>query len=558
MIIVSGNGRQAGVRWGGIGFDDNIARNLQGKSSVSSPMKAPDGVTVVTLVTAPIMEGDKVTGIMGLPVNLGRFSQSMIGDIKIGKTGYTFLCDKNGVIFAHPNTKLIFNLKLREADWSRPLMAMASETDIKYMFEGKSKYAHRLDSKDYNILYFSSGYVSDVTDQALLMVIIMVSAALIIMTIAGFLVFLFIRKRLSPLQKAKELADELASGDGDLTRRIEVTSKDEIGELVHSFNVFIENTHDLILNIKNGARNLTEAVHEIASGNENLSQRTSEQASSLEEIASTIEESTASISHNADTAAQTKTVTDDTVRLAQEGGDVVLLTAKAMNELSGSSARISEIVNVINDIAFQTNLLALNASVEAARAGEQGRGFAVVAGEVRNLAQRTANSSREISSLIGESLDRVTRGNEYSDKSGEALKRILESLKKVSLSVEEIYSASLEQKQGVGQINSAVSQLDSMTQQNASLVEETASASEEMSQHAQELMAMISRFKLKENIKAQVRQLSGPRNMEDKKPHNDGKNRKAEAPERTESGNTAPKAGDDLGSIMSADGFEEF
>lgn len=353
QIIVSGNGKQAGLHWGGgIGFDENIEKNLQGMAFVSSPMKSPSGESVVSLVSAPIMQDGKVIGIVGLPLDLGTFSQMVLKDVAIGKTGYPYLSDKEGVVFAHPNPAHIFTLNFMEHDWAEPLLSMPSNSDITYVFEKKLKYAHKIVSEKYDIIYFSSGYASDVNDDTFKMVMASGTLAFIIIIIAALIMYFVIKKRLVPLERAKELADELASGDGDLTKRIEINSEDEIGVMAHSFNVFIQNTHDLILQIKNGTHSLVEAIQEIASGNENLSQRTSEQASSLEEIASTIEETTATITQNAENSTRTRGLTDETLGLAKDGTQVVKEAVSAIDELSSSSNKISEIITVINEIAF--------------------------------------------------------------------------------------------------------------------------------------------------------------------------------------------------------------
>jgi len=305
-----------------------------------------------------------------------------------------------------------------------------------------------------------------------------------------------------PVQKGLIFAQKLS--DGDFRERIELDQKDELGVLAKALNKTADNLEKLIADIITAAQNLTQAVNEISSGNQNLSQRTSEQASSLEEIASTIEETTATINQNADNSTQADKLSKTTTTEAEDGGRVVYEAVAAINDISESSKKIEDIINVINEISFQTNLLALNAAVEAARAGEQGRGFAVVAGEVRNLAQRSGTAAKEIAELIKDSRNKVSKGTELANKSGEALKMIVESVRSVGKYVSEIAAASEEQRQGVSQINVAVEELDSMTQQNAGLVEETASASEEMANQAQELLAMMEKFKIRDELKTET------------------------------------------------------
>ncbi|MEJ5362056.1 MAG: methyl-accepting chemotaxis protein [Spirochaetota bacterium] len=331
------------------------------------------------------------------------------------------------------------------------------------------------------------------------------NAVLLFLTVffIAVVVTYYIAKTISkPLEDVKVFSQSLA--EGDLSKRIHIDQKDEIGVMAHALNDATNNLERLVAEVKVAVSNLTQAVNEIANGNENLSQRTSEQASSLEEIAATIEEATATIKQNAEHATRANHIAEKTRDLAKNGNELVNDAVVAINEINASSKRIGEILTLINEISFQTNLLALNAAVEAARAGEQGRGFAVVAGEVRNLAQRSGSAAKEIGELIRDSLDKIDTGTTLVNKSGEALKEIMQSIQELYKTITEIATASDEQKQGIDQINVAVSDLDTMTQQNAALVEETASASEEMANQAQELASMMERFVIREEISEKV------------------------------------------------------
>jgi methyl-accepting chemotaxis protein len=311
-----------------------------------------------------------------------------------------------------------------------------------------------------------------------------------------------------PIIESANVANKLA--DGDLTCRIDKKysdRNDEVGTLVNSINTANENLEKMITSIITGMQSLYFATEQISAGNQNLSQRTTEQASSLEEIASTIEETTATITQNTENARHANTTSIASYQFAEKGGELVGDAVTTINAMSESSKKIGEIISVINEIAFQTNLLALNAAVEAARAGEQGRGFAVVAGEVRNLAQRSGVAAKEIGNLIRESMERMEKGTEQANNSGEAIREIIQSVKNVTQLISEISAASDEQKSGIDQINIAIMDLDNMTQQNAALVEETASASEEMSSQALELMNMTKVFKIDTKIEAERHQL---------------------------------------------------
>ena len=325
------------------------------------------------------------------------------------------------------------------------------------------------------------------------MISIIILAASIIM--AGIITLVLTRSVSGPVMEAVKYAETLAKLDLTIDVSEDALSrKDEIGALANSFQTLIDALKETVVGITGGAQQVATATEQIGQDNENLSQRTSEQASSLEEIAATIEESNATTKQNSDNAIEASKLTNNTLSLAENGGIVVGEAVKSIGEINASSARIADIISMINEIAFQTNLLALNAAVEAARAGDQGRGFAVVAGEVRNLAQRSGEAAKEIGVLIKDSVDKIGNGTELVNKSGEALREIIQAVKQVNNLVSEMAAASDEQRRGIEQINTAVTEMDNMTQQNAALVEETASASEEMSSQAQELLSMVQRF----------------------------------------------------------------
>ncbi len=354
-------------------------------------------------------------------------------------------------------------------------------------------------------------YIEDVNEEIAAIYSKMIAIFSGISLIMIIVLFIVARAISRPVGKILDFANNLA--DGDFTRRIDLSQNDEFGKLGTAINTAADNLEKLISEVLVASQNLAQAVDQIASGNQNLSQRTSEQASSLEEIASTIEEATAAIRQNADNSGEANKLAEVTTKMAEEGNHVVVDAVASINEINKSSKKIEEIISLINEISFQTNLLALNAAVEAARAGEQGRGFAVVAGEVRNLAQRSANAAKEIGALIKDSLEKIGVGTDLSNRSGDALREIVASMKNVARIISEIAAASHEQKQGIDQINIAVSEMDTMTQQNAALVEETASAGEEMASQAKELQAMMERFKISET------KLDGTYSMKHKELH---------------------------------------
>ncbi|ULU27387.1 methyl-accepting chemotaxis protein [Dyella terrae] len=325
---------------------------------------------------------------------------------------------------------------------------------------------------------------------------ISIVSLLVGLLVAAIMATLLIRSILSTLGVAVKVANAIA--DGKLGHKIETRRKDELGELLEALRTMDERLGAIVGEVRHGAGSVSSAAQQIARGNDDLSQRTQEQASSLEETASSMEEMTSTVKQNAENASHANQLASATRRQAEHGGEVAAQASSAMREINDSSRKISDIVSLIDEIAFQTNLLALNAAVEAARAGEQGRGFAVVATEVRNLAQRSAGAAKEIKGLINDSAEKVRVGSSLVDQSGKALADIVDSVKKVTDIVAEIAAASQEQSAGIDQVNHAVLQMDEMTQQNAALVEEAAAAARAMQEQAGELARQVGFFQMVE------------------------------------------------------------
>jgi len=274
---------------------------------------------------------------------------------------------------------------------------------------------------------------------------------------------------------------EMAAGGGDLTRRIEVKSADEVGQMSASLNEFLDKLEKIIIEVKGGASSISSAAQQVSSTSSSLSQGTSEQAASVEETTSSLEEMSASITQNSDNSRMMEQVASKGAREAEESGKAVKQTVDAMKS-------ITEKINIIDEIAYQTNLLALNAAIEAARAGEHGRGFAVVATEVRKLAERSQTAAKEISGLASDSV-------KVAEHSGKLLDELVPSIQKTADLVKEVSAASREQSAGVNQINKAMSQVDQVTQRNASSAEELSSTAEEMASQSEALAQLVGFFK---------------------------------------------------------------
>lgn len=286
-------------------------------------------------------------------------------------------------------------------------------------------------------------------------------------------------------------------GKGDLTQSIRGSYRGSLGELKDAINTTQQSITSIVSQVRTAANNVKVGSTEVSQGSHDLSTRTSEQAASLEETAASMEEMSSTVNMNADSASQASQLAEESVLRATEGADVVANAVQAMEGINESSNKISEIIAMIDGIAFQTNLLALNAAVEAARAGEHGRGFAVVAGEVRTLAQRSADAAKDIKTLIEDSSTRIQEGSELVNHSGDALNEIQESVKKLNDISAEISAAAKEQTQGIEQVNGVITQLDTVTQENAALVEESAASSSRLLEQANELSKMVSLFKVK-------------------------------------------------------------
>ncbi|WP_322114314.1 methyl-accepting chemotaxis protein [Aquabacterium sp. A7-Y] len=297
-----------------------------------------------------------------------------------------------------------------------------------------------------------------------------------------------------PLQDATRFAEQV--GAGDLTATIEVQGQDEATRLQQGLNGMRDALQSMVSRVRQATDGIATASTEIASGNQDLSVRTEQTASNLQQTTSSMEQLTGTVKQSADAARQANQLASSASSVAARGGDVVSQVVSTMDEINSSSKKIADIIGVIDGIAFQTNILALNAAVEAARAGEQGRGFAVVAGEVRNLAQRSAQAAKEIKSLIGASVEKVESGSKLVQDAGSTMTEIVASVQRVSDIIGEITAATSEQSSGIGQINTAVNQLDHMTQQNAALVEESAAAAASLKDQARQLAEVIATFKL--------------------------------------------------------------
>ncbi len=297
-----------------------------------------------------------------------------------------------------------------------------------------------------------------------------------------------------PIDQAINVSERIA--EGDLSTAVDVKSHDEIGRLLLAVKAMQDRLRQLVSEISGAAQNIQNASQEVAAGNTDLSQRTELTAGNLQQTASAMQQLSSTVRQSADAAATANQLAASASSTATRGGEVVAQVVATMDDIAQSSKKIGDIIGVIDGIAFQTNILALNAAVEAARAGEQGRGFAVVAGEVRSLAQRSAEAAKQVKSLVGSSIDRVETGASLVQEAGSTMQEIVASVHRVSDIIGEIASAATEQSSGIRDVNTAVTDLDAVTQQNAALVEESAAAALSLREQSDRLAEMVATFRL--------------------------------------------------------------
>jgi methyl-accepting chemotaxis protein len=360
----------------------------------------------------------------------------------------------------------------------------------------------------------SGVYVDDVMAVSRREALIALVAVAVLAALSMIGIEVMVRRLQARFTLASQTMEAVAAGD--LTRHIEAGSQDEVGQLLTQVQGMQSRLADMVRQIRSSTDSISTASTEIATGNQDLSQRTEQTASNLQQAASSMEQLTGTVKQSADSARQANQLAASAAEVAARGGKVVSEVVATMDEINASSKKINDIIGVIDGIAFQTNILALNAAVEAARAGEQGRGFAVVAGEVRNLAQRSAQAAKEIKALIGASVDKVESGSKLVANAGDTMKEIVGSVQRVTDIIGEITAAAAEQSEGIGQVNTSVVQLDQMTQQNAALVEQSAAAAESLKHQAATLAKAVGTFKLEAAASAAMAGMQAPARMEPK------------------------------------------
>jgi methyl-accepting chemotaxis protein len=388
------------------------------------------------------------------------------------------------------NAAVAATLKAAQADQTD----VAADLLLKQLRPAQAAYFKTLDelvAYQIELMNAAKAEASRTVDLATTVMLVVAGVAAVAGALIAWLVATSVTR---PVALAREATGRIARGD--LTAPIEVGGRDEIGQLMLSLRDMQGALREVVAQVRSGVESVSTASGQIAAGNQDLSSRTEEQASSLQQTAASMEQLTSTVRQSADNARQANQLAVTASDAASRGGKVVEQVVATMDNITASSRKIADIIAVIDGIAFQTNILALNAAVEAARAGEQGRGFAVVAGEVRNLAQRSAQAAREIKALISSSVDTVDAGSQQVSAAGEAMREIVMQVRRVTDLIGEITSASQEQSSGIGQVNDAITQMDQVTQQNAALVEQSAAAAASLKAQAGVLAQSVAVFKV--------------------------------------------------------------
>ncbi|WP_168012461.1 methyl-accepting chemotaxis protein [Halomonas salinarum] len=307
-----------------------------------------------------------------------------------------------------------------------------------------------------------------------------------------------VKRTIRPIRSAAQAMGGIASGQGDLTQRLEVATNDEVGQLAEGFNAFVSRMQDTLREVRASTSHVHDAATEMEQGSQELATRTEQAAANLQQTSASMEEITSTVDHSAQSAQQANQLVLGTAEVARRGESAMHEVERTMADIHDSSSKVSDIVSMIDSIAFQTNILALNASVEAARAGEHGRGFAVVAEEVRTLASRSSEASKEIRGLIDASAAHTESGRELVRNAGATMQEIAASVAKVTDVIGEISAGAKEQSTGIGQVNTAVTEMDTMTQQNAAMVQQSTTTASQMRDQAEQLQRLLGAFVLGE------------------------------------------------------------
>ncbi|MFB0539536.1 methyl-accepting chemotaxis protein [Citrobacter portucalensis] len=471
---------------------------------------ASSGVNMVTC-SVPYQQAGKFAGVATTDIRLDNVATFMQQQGN-STGGYAFVVDKQGQILYFPQADLAkyktINDLAQSAQWLIPvqngLKSLRPADGVKTITLANDNV---LNTPSRVMLFpmADTGWVvglvtpeSRIVGLAKVMMQDVLEVLIPVMTLLLVGSWLVVRRLISRLDDTRQALDDIAQGEGDLTRRLDVRGKDEISAIAEAFNLFVDKISAILITVRSSSTVVANNAVSLADSNMELSSRVTQQAAALEESSAAMEQLNATVHQNASNTQLADELSDSTAQTANRCGDVMQGVISTMDNVSASSGRMVEIVAVIDSIAFQTNILALNAAVEAARAGDAGRGFAVVASEVRTLAQRSATAAQEIKTLIDESVSHVGSGSQQIHTAGERLGELVSNVRQVRQLMGEIRVAGEEQRKGVSEVTLAVTEMDSTVQQNASLIDDAAARTQALKEEAEQLALLVSSFRLPE------------------------------------------------------------
>lgn len=464
----------------------------------------PTAIVAEAIIDA---EGNRV-GLLGFTLSMAAISE-ITSAIDVGDDSYGYLVDRSGMVVAHPNPDTRMNLRVTEADEAGFQGAnalgrqmLAGEPGIGRVVSpegiGTTMVWQPISGTEgWTLAAAMPNAAFTAVTHTLLFTLLIVGTAMLTALLA--IIYFTTRKVLAPIKQTTRAMADIAQGKGDLTRRLSAQSHDEVGELAMQFNGFVERMQRTLLEVRSSARTVLAGASDIADGTRELSSRTEQAAANLQETSASMEQIHSTVAHTAQASEQANGLAVSAADLAERGNLSMTDMQTKMAAIDESANKISNIIGLIDSIAFQTNILALNASVEAARAGEHGRGFAVVAQEVRNLASRSADAAKDIRQLIDASVQHTQQGGEIVKSAAERMQALRQSVIQVSDVISEITAGAREQTQGIEQVNTAVAEMDTMTQQNATMVSQNAGLASAMHENARRLDELMAEFVLGDN-----------------------------------------------------------
>ncbi|WP_435929893.1 methyl-accepting chemotaxis protein [Dryocola sp. BD613] len=449
---------------------------------------------LVVTVAAPRIDNGQLLGVVGGDVDIAEVIDS-VRAIRPTPDSFGMLMDADGTIIGHPDAALTL----------KPISDIAPALDLPKLLQsklpvlvdisGRPTFMMAMPLKDTSWFIVIAMDKAEATANIRSLLWTSLFSLFVLMALAASIVTVITRRSIDPLIRVREAMKD-AIAQKNLTHRLAVNGKDEVAQIANEFNHFLDNLAGVMKSIRNSSGSVHAGSAEIAAGNLDLSARTESAAASVQQTSAALEQISSTVELFASSSREANTSVLSAAQVARRGGESIHEVIQTMSNIEAASEKISNIIGVIDGIAFQTNILALNASVEAARAGEQGRGFAVVANEVRNLAGRSAEAAKEIRLLINTTVSSVSSGAKQVHHTGKAIEEIVSSVSSLTSVMSEISQAADEQMKGIAEINAATAQLDTMVQQNAALVEESTTASTALTERASELAVAVNQFRL--------------------------------------------------------------